>query len=55
MQGRPGGDEFEFSVTVPVKPFTGAIVTVELIETPGSTVRLVGFAVMEKSVVAVTL
>ena len=55
MQVRPEGETEAATDTVPVKPLTGAIVTVELAETPGSTARLVGFTVMEKSVVAVML
>jgi hypothetical protein len=37
------------SVTVPVKPFTGATVIVELAVTPALTVTLVGLAVTVKS------
>jgi len=36
--------------TVPVKPFTGATVMVAVVEAPAFTVRLVGLAVMVKSV-----
>ncbi len=38
-----------------MKPLRGAIVTIEMPETPGLTARLVGFAVVEKSVVEVTV
>jgi hypothetical protein len=41
-------------VTVPVKPFSVAMVIVELPVAPALTVTLVGFAEMEKSGAAVT-
>jgi hypothetical protein len=42
------------SVTVPVKPFRGATVIVEVPGVPAITVRVVGLAVMPKSAAAVT-
>jgi hypothetical protein len=41
-------------VTVPVKPFSGAIVIVEVLLAPALTERLVGLAVTLKSGAAVT-
>ena len=40
----PDGDEFEDSVTVPVKPFKPVTVTAEVLEPPGLITRLAGSA-----------
>ncbi len=56
VQDRPGGETVEVRVTVPVKLFVGATVTVEVAAVPALTVALVGMAVTVKSVtVTVTL
>jgi len=47
---RPAGDTAEVSVTVPVNPFTGATVIVEVALEPATAVTLVGLAVTVKSV-----
>ncbi len=47
---RPVGETVVARVTVPVKPFTGATVTVEIPVTPALTVTLAGLAVTVKSV-----
>jgi hypothetical protein len=49
VQVRPAGETELVSVTVPVKPLTGATVIVEIAESPTFTVRLVGLAVIVKS------
>ena len=50
VQVRPVvGDIEDVSVTVPVNPFTGATVIVEVPATPALTVRLVGAAITVKS------
>jgi len=46
----PAGETDDVSATVPVKPFTGATVIVEVPATPAFTVTLVGDAVTVKSV-----
>jgi hypothetical protein len=43
------GDIEDVNATVPVKPFTGATVIVEVPATPAFTVRIVGAAAMVKS------
>jgi hypothetical protein len=50
VQVRPEGETEEVRATVPVKPFTGATVMVEVAATPTSTLAVVGLAVTEKSV-----
>ncbi len=50
MQVRPEGDTVEVRATVPVKPFTGATVMVEVAAVPALTATLVGLAVTVKSV-----
>ncbi len=50
VQVKPAGDTALVSATVPVKPFTGATVIVEVAATPALTVTLVGDAVTVKSV-----
>ncbi len=50
MQVKPvAGDIEDDSATVPVKPFTGATVIVEVPAIPAFTVRVVGAAAMVKS------
>jgi len=49
VQGRPGGDEVEFSVTVPVKPLTGATIMTEVAVPPELAAMLAGLAVNVKS------
>ena len=51
----PAGVTAEVRVTVPVKPFTGATVIVEVPVAPERIVTLVGLAVTEKSFGAVTV
>ena len=46
---RPAGETLLVSVTVPVKPWTGATVMVELAVAPATTVALVGLVVTVKS------
>ena len=50
MQFRPDGEDEEVSMMVPVKPFTGDMITVELALVPALTLTDVGLADMEKSV-----
>jgi len=47
---RPAGETEEVRPTVPVKPFTGATVIVEVAATPTLTLAVVGLALTEKSV-----
>lgn len=47
VQVKPAGETEEVSATVPVNPFTGATVIVEL---PGNVVTTVGLAAIVKSV-----
>ena len=50
LQVKPvAGDIEDDSATVPVKPFTGATVIVEVPAIPAFTVRVVGAAAMVKS------
>lgn len=46
----PAGDTADVRATVPVKPFTGATVMVEVPATPALVLTLVGLAVTLKSV-----
>jgi hypothetical protein len=46
---RPAGDTDEVRATVPVNPFTGATVIVEVAATPTLTLAVVGLAVTLKS------
>lgn len=50
MQLKPDGEDEDVSVMVPVNPFTGDMVTVELALVPALTLIAVGLAEMEKSV-----
>ncbi len=50
VQVRPAGETEEVRPTVPVKPFTGATVIVEVAATPTLTLAAVGLALTEKSV-----
>jgi len=50
VQVRPAGETDEVRATVPVKPFTGATVIVDVPATPTFTVTAVGLAVTLKSV-----
>jgi hypothetical protein len=50
VQVRPAGDTELVRATVPVKPFTGATVIVEVAAVPAGVVAEVGEAVTEKSV-----
>ena len=50
VQVRPAGDTAEVSATVPVNPWTGATVIVEVAVAPATAVTLVGLAVTVKSV-----
>ena len=50
VQVRPAGETEEVNATVPVKPFTGATVMVDVPATPTFTVTLAGAAVTVKSV-----
>ncbi len=45
VQVRPAGDIVEVRATVPVNPFTGATVIVEVAAAPASALILVGLAV----------
>ena len=45
----PAGETEDVSVTVPVKPWMGATVIVEVPATPALTATVVGLAVTEKS------
>jgi len=47
---RPAGETAEVRATVPVNPFTGATVIVEVALAPTTAVTLVGLAVTVKSV-----
>ena len=47
---RPAGATEEVRATVPVNPFTGATVMVEVAATPALTATVVGLAVTVKSV-----
>ena len=49
MQVRPAGETEEVSATVPVKPFTGATVMVEVAAVPTLAAAVVGLAVTLKS------
>ncbi len=49
MQVRPAGETVAVRATVPVKPFTGATVMVEVAAVPALTLALVGLAVTVKS------
>lgn len=50
VQVSPAGETEEVRATVPVKPFTGATVIVEVAATPALAATLVGLAVTVKSV-----
>jgi hypothetical protein len=50
VQVKPAGDTALVSATVPVNPFTGAIVMVDVAAVPAVVVTAVGAAVTEKSV-----
>ena len=50
MQVKPAGETDGVSATVPVNPFTGATVIVEVAAAPALTATLVGLAVTVKSV-----
>jgi len=50
VQVRPAGETDDVRATVPVKPFTGATVIVDVPATPTFTVTVVGAAVTVKSV-----
>jgi hypothetical protein len=50
VQVRPAGETEDVKATVPVKPFTGATVMVEVPATPTFTVTVIGAAVTLKSV-----
>ena len=49
VQVKPAGETAEVSATVPVKPFTGATVTVEVAAVPAVVVTLLGLAATVKS------
>ncbi len=49
VQVNPVGDTVDVRATVPVNPFTGATVIVEVAVTPATTVALVGLAATVKS------
>ena len=49
VQVRPAGETAEVRATVPVNPWTGATVIVEVAVAPDTTVALVGLAVTVKS------
>jgi hypothetical protein len=49
VQVGPAGETDEVRATVPVKPFTGATVIVEVAATPTLTLAVVGLAVTVKS------
>ena len=49
VQVRPAGETAEVRATVPVNPWTGATVIVEVAVAPATTVALVGLAVTVKS------
>ena len=50
VQVRPAGDTVEVRATVPVKPFTGETVMVEVPAVPELVEKLVGLAAIVKSV-----
>lgn len=50
VQVSPAGETDEVRATVPVKPFTGATVMVEVAATPAFAAAVVGLAVTVKSV-----
>ncbi len=50
LQVNPAGETEDVSATVPVKPFTGATVIVEVAAVPAVVVIAVGLAVTVKSV-----
>ena len=50
MQVRPAGETVEVNATVPVKPFTGVTVIVEVAAAPELAAILVGLAVTVSSV-----
>lgn len=49
VQLRPAGDTVDVNATVPVNPFNGATVIVEVAEAAAFTLTLVGLVVTEKS------
>jgi len=49
VQVRPAGETEEVRATVPVNPFTGATVMVDVAATPTLTLAVVGLAVTLKS------
>jgi len=49
VQVRPAGETVEVRATVPVNPFTGATVMVDVAAAPARAVTLVGLAVTVKS------
>jgi hypothetical protein len=49
VQAAPAGRPPQLTLTVPVNPFTGVTVIVELPDPPAVTVRLAGFAATVKS------
>ena len=55
MHARPAGETVEVRATVPVKPFRGATVIVEVAVAPARAVTLVGLAVTVKSGTAFTV
>ena len=55
MQVKPPGETTEVRTIVPVKPLRGPIVIVDVPRVPGLIATSVGFAVIEKSAVDVTL
>jgi len=50
VQVSPAGETDDVRATVPVKPFTGATVMVEVAATPAFAAAVVGLAVTVKSV-----
>jgi len=52
VQVKPAGETDEVRATVPVNPFRGATVIVEVAAVPAVVVTAVGLAVTEKSVTA---
>ncbi len=52
VQVKPAGDTALVSATVPVKPFSGATVIVEVAAVPAVVVTAVGLAVTLKSITA---
>jgi hypothetical protein len=49
VQVSPAGDTADVRATVPVNPWTGATVMVDVADAPATTVALVGLAVTVKS------